>query len=93
MQIRILAKLMANNCYIVNTLSMDRTTVNIADLSLFTLSSISDIIVKMWHKRLDHLEIQNIYQLVGISKEMNFTKPQLKDLCSSYSIAIIQVKT
>ena len=46
-QTRISAKLVANNLYIIDTLLIDRTSANIADLSLPTLSSINDVTVKM----------------------------------------------
>lgn len=86
----ILAHLIANNFYIIDTLHLDTKPADL--LSLAALSAMNRKTVRMLHEQLRHLETQNIHRLVNMSEGIVFTKSPPKDSCLSCSIASTQVE-
>ncbi len=88
----ILAGLIANNLYIIDTLDLDTTSADLSSISLAALSAINKDTVRMWHEQLGHLGTQNIHRLINMSEGIDLTKSPPKDACPPCSIATIQVE-
>ena len=81
---RVLAKLIENNLYVLDTISFQ--------LSLSSFAGINPETLKLWHSRLGHLGKQNILRLTTMSEGIDLSKPPPTDACPPCSKAKMHVE-
>ncbi len=69
----VLAKLIENNLYILDTISFQH--------SLSSLATINSEMLKLWHFQLEDLGKQNILRLTTMSNGIDMSKPPPTDVC------------
>ena len=82
---KVLARLINNNLYIPDFVD--------SIFSPTVLAVINQDTLQLWHSRLGHLEKQNVFWLITMSKGINLSKSPPNDACILYTKTAINVET